>query len=104
MNRLVGALGFLIVLVLSMWFASLNAGQRVTLRLGVVTLYRLPLTAVAFGGLIIGMLIMLVAGIRSDLKVRGILRARLAEEDREERERFVDRDQKDLFEEAKEEL
>jgi hypothetical protein len=40
---------------------------------------------------------MLVAGVRSDLKVRSILRARLEAEDLEERARFIDRDQQDLF-------
>ncbi|MNC96257.1 hypothetical protein D3C83_135850 [compost metagenome] len=45
------------------------------------------------------MVVMLVAGIHSDLKVRRILRERLAEEDREEKERLaVDRSQRDLFE------
>jgi hypothetical protein len=57
---------------------------------------------VAFGSLLLGMLVMLVAGIRSDLKVRGILRARLEAEDIEERSRFVDRAQQDLFAEGKE--
>lgn len=100
MSRLVSALGVLVVLFLSMGFASLNSGQRVMLRLGVATFYGVPLTVVAFGSVIAGMLIMLVAGIRSDLKVRSILRARLEEEAREERERFVDRSQQDLFEET----
>jgi uncharacterized integral membrane protein len=90
-----------VVLFLSMGFASLNAGQRVTLRLGIVTFYGIPLTVVAFGSLIAGMLIMLVAGIRSDLKVRSILKARLAEEAEAERERFIDRNQQDLFKETK---
>lgn len=98
MSRLLSALGVLAILFLSMGFASLNSGQRVTLRLGLVSFYAVPLTVVAFGSLILGMLIMLVAGVRSDLKVRRILRARLVDEDREERERFVDRDQRDLFE------
>ena len=97
MNRLVGVVGVLLVLVLSMSFATLNGGQRVTVRLGIYTLYSIPLTVVAFGGLITGMLIMLVAGIHSDLKVRRILRARLLQEDLEERSRFVDRSQQDLF-------
>lgn len=100
MSRLLSALGILVVLVLSMGFASLNSGQRVTLRLGFATFYGVPLTVVAFGSLIVGMIVMLAAGIRSDLKVRRILRARLVEEDLEEREWFVDRDQQDLFEEA----
>jgi uncharacterized integral membrane protein len=89
-------------LALAMGFATMNSGQRVTLRLGVVTFYGVPLTVVAFASLLLGMLVMLVAGIRSDLKVRGILRARLEAEDLEERSRFVDRDQQDLFGEGKE--
>jgi uncharacterized integral membrane protein len=89
-------------LALAMSFASLNSGQRVTLRLGLVTLYGIPLTVVAFASLLLGMVVMLVAGIHSDLKVRRILRARLEAEDFEERSRFVDRDQQDLFGEGKE--
>lgn len=104
MSRLLSALGVLVVLFLSMGFASLNSGQRVTLRLGIATFYGIPLTVVAFGSLIAGMLIMLVAGIRSDLKVRNILKARLAEEAEAERERFVDRHQQDLFEESEAEV
>ena len=97
MSRVAGVVGVLLVLVLSMAFATLNGGQRVTLRLGFLTLYGVPLTVVAFGGLITGMVIMLVAGIHSDLKVRRILRARLAEEDLQERSRFIDGSQQDLF-------
>lgn len=101
MTRLAGALGVLLVLLLSVAFAALNGSQRVTLRLGFATVYQVPLSVVAFGALVLGMVVMLVSGIHSDLKVRRILRDRLAEEDREERARaFVDRNQKDLFEEA----
>ena len=98
MSRLAGAAGILVVLALSMGFAALNGGQRVMLRLGFGTFYRVPLTAVAFGSLILGMLVMLVAGIHSDLKVRRILRERLAEEDRAEKAAAGDRSQQDLFE------
>lgn len=97
MTRFAGAAGIAIVLVLSMAFAALNGGQRVTIRLGFATFYRVPVTGVAFGALILGMVVMLVAGIHSDLKVRRILRERLAEEDREERAR-IDQSQRDLFE------
>ena len=97
MTRYAGAAGVLVVLAFSMAFAALNGGQRVTLRLGFVTFYRVPLTAVAFTALILGMVVMLVAGIHSDLKVRRILRERLAEEDREEKAHLVDRSQQDLF-------
>jgi uncharacterized integral membrane protein len=100
-SRWAGALWILIVLSLALGFASLNGGQRIILRLGFVTLYGVPLTVVAFGGLVTGMVIMLVAGVHSDLKVRRILRARLAQEDLEERSRFVDRSQQDLFEGGK---
>ena len=98
MSRFAGAAGVLVGLALVMAFVALNGGQLVTLRFGVVTLYRVPITAVAFGALILGMVVMLVAGIHSDLKVRRILRERLAEEDREEKARIVDRNQRDLFE------
>ena len=98
MSRFAGPAGVLVVLSLSMVFAALNGDQRVTLRFGVATLYRVPITAVVFGALILGVGVMLVAGIHSDLKVRRILRERLAEEDREEKARAVDRSQRDLFE------
>lgn len=99
MKRLTTLLGILAVLVASMGFAGLNGSQRLTLRLGVATFYRVPLPVVVFGAMILGMLIMLAAGISSDLRVRRILRDRLAEEDREERARlFVDRTQTNLFE------
>ena len=97
MTRYAGAAGVLVVLAFSMAFAALNGGQRVTLRLGFATFYRVPLTAIAFTALILGMVVMLVAGIHSDLKVRRILRERLAEEDREEKAHLVDRSQRDLF-------
>ncbi|UCC26694.1 MAG: LapA family protein [Gemmatimonadales bacterium] len=101
MRRLYSVLGILAVLVASMGFAGLNGAQRITVRLGFATFYRVPLPVVAFGALILGMLIMLFAGIASDLRVRRILRERLAEEDREERARmFVDRDQTSLFEDT----
>ena len=99
MSRLAGVFWVILLLGLSMGFAVLNGGQRVTLRLGLITLSRVPLTAVAFGALIIGMVAMLVASIHSDLRVRRILRERLAEEDREEKARlFIDSNQQDLFE------
>lgn len=97
MSRILVGVGIVVLLVSSLVFAYLNSGHRVTLRLGIATLYNLPLTVVVFGSVIVGMVVMLAAGIRSDLKVRRVLRVRLAEEDREERERFVDLSQRDLF-------
>jgi uncharacterized integral membrane protein len=96
-SRFLSGVSVVVLLGLSLAFASVNSGQQVTLRLGVLTLYGVPLTVVAFSSVIMGMVVMLVAGVRSDLKVRRILRARLAAEDREERERFIDMDQQDMF-------
>lgn len=102
MSRVLSVAAMLGAVALALGFASLNSGQRVTVRLGFVSLYGVPLTVVAFASLLVGMFVMLVAGIHADLKVRRILKARLQEEDREERARFVDRDQQDLFGERKE--
>ena len=96
MIRFIGPLGVVFVLVVSILFAALNGTQRVTLNLGVTILYGVPLTLVGFTGLFMGMVVMLVAGVRSDLKVRVLLRQRLEEEDREERA-LIDRTQQDLF-------
>ena len=98
MRRLLGGAGILLVVALAVGFAALNGNQRITLRLGFATYYGVPLTVVTFGGLLVGMLIMLVAGIHSDLKVRRILRDRLAQEGMQDQGRFVDKSQQDLFE------
>ncbi len=102
MSRIAGAAGVLLLLVLVMGFASLNGAERVTLRLGFATFYRFPLSGVAFGALLLGMIVMFVAGIAADLRVRRILRERLEEEAREEQEArpLVDRAQQDLFDGA----
>ena len=100
MNRLLGWASVAILIGTSIMFASFNSSHRVTLRLGIITLFGVPLTMVVFGAVILGMLVMLGAGVQSDLKVRRILRARLVEEDREERERAVDQSQQDLFPES----
>jgi uncharacterized integral membrane protein len=98
-SRLAGVAGALVVLLLSLAFAAQNGSESVTLHLWFFTLYQVPLTVVTFGALLVGMLMMFVTGIQSDLKVRRILRERLAEEDREERARLLtDKNQRDLFE------
>jgi uncharacterized integral membrane protein len=95
MTRFIGPLGVVSVLVVSIGFAALNP-QRVTVNLGVKVLFGVPLMLVGFTGLFMGMVVMLVAGVRSDLKVRAVLRQRLEAEDREERA-LIDRTQQDLF-------
>lgn len=96
MNRFVGFAAVLGVGVLAMGLAAANAGNHVTFSIGFLTFYRAPVTLVAFGGFLLGMLVMFLAGIHSDLKVRRILKDRLAEETRQE-QAWVDRNQKDLF-------
>ena len=103
MSRIVRVLGILLVVGLAFGLGSLNGSETVTLKLGLITLYDVPVTAVAFGGLLAGMVIMLVSGIHSDLKVRRILRDRLTEEDIEEKSRLIDQTQHDLFREDEEE-
>ncbi len=96
MSRVTGVVVVLVVLILVMLFARGNGAERVTLDLGIVTFQRVPLTYVAFGSLFVGMLVILIAGIHADLRVRRFLRERLEEEDFQERQR-VDRNQRDLF-------
>ncbi len=95
MSRLTGVVVVLVVLAMVMLFARGNGTERVTLDLGLFTFERVPLTYVAFGSLFVGMLVMLVAGIHADLRVRRFLRERLEEEDWHER--HLDRSQRDLF-------
>jgi hypothetical protein len=95
-SRFAGPLAVIGVVVLSVAFASRNGAERVMLDFGLFVLYGVPVTLVAFVCLFLGMLVMLGAGIQSDLKVRSILRQRLAEEDGEELD-LVDQSQRDLF-------
>jgi len=97
-NRFFGLLGIAGTLVAAAWFSRLNAGHRVVLELGFARLDRVPIVVVAFAGVFLGMIVMLLAGVHTDLRVRAILRERLLVEDREERD-FVDRAQTELFEE-----
>jgi len=103
MSRLTGILSVLFVLLLAMGFAAANAGHRVTLELGIMTLYQVPVTLVAFSGLFVGMLVMFATGIHTDLKVRQILRERLSDESQQEQS-TIDRNQQDLFSEDKGEV
>ncbi len=96
MRRFLAVLALVTVILLAMGFAAANAGHRATLSLGLVTFYRAPVTLVAFAGLFVGMLLMFAVGIRTDLKVRRILRERLAEEARKE-QTWIDMNQRDLF-------
>lgn len=82
MKRFLGWLGVGAGVLLGIGFAVANAGREVTLGLGLFTLYGVPVTFVAFGGVVVGMAVVLVAGINADLKVRRLLRERHMEDRR----------------------
>lgn len=83
MLRALNWLGLALVLVLGVAFAMGNAGSEVAVNLWFVTLYRVPVTFVAFGGMVVGMGVVLAAGINADLKVRRLLRERHLEDSME---------------------
>ncbi len=76
MRRFSGLLALGVVVLLGVAFAMGNAGREVTINLGIATLRGVPVTFVAFGGMVVGMGVVLVAGINADLKVRRLLRER----------------------------
>ena len=55
-------------------FAVQNGGVRVPIHLGIVTLRSVSLPVVVFGSVIVGMLMVFLAGLRADLKTRRMLR------------------------------
>jgi uncharacterized integral membrane protein len=57
-------------------FTWLNRGERVAVDLGLFTVYRAPLTMVAFLAFVAGMLAMMLLSLRHDRRVREELRAR----------------------------
>jgi uncharacterized integral membrane protein len=96
-SRLAGLASVGLVLVFVLFFARWNGAERVTLDLGLWTFYRVPVTWVAFLSLLLGMGVMLLAGLHADLRVRKFLRDRLAAQDDDSRRSEVDRLQQDLF-------
>lgn len=97
MNRLPGISAMLAVLVFVLVFARWNGSERMTLDLGVWTFYRVPMTWVVFASFLLGMVVMLLAGLYSDLRVRRFLRDRFAAGDDEIPSSREDRLQQDLF-------
>lgn len=80
----VRALSFLAVAGLSLGFAAANASERVMLHLGIVTLRSVSLPVVVFAAVLMGMISVLLVGLRADLRSRELLqRYRHALEDRE---------------------
>ena len=97
MTRLAGVLAAGVALTFVLLFTRFNGAERVTLNLGLATFYRVPLAWVAVGSLLLGMGVMLLAGLHADLKVRRFLRERLAREEDAVDPPARDRLQQDLF-------
>ena len=76
MSRWAGWIALVAVMAAGALFALGNAGRVVSLNLGLFTLNRVPVTFVAFGGMVVGMGVVLAAGVHADLKVRRLLRER----------------------------
>ena len=76
MRRFAGWIVLAVVMVLGLLFAAGNAGRVVSINLGLFSISRVPVTFVAFGGMVVGMGVVLAAGINADLKVRRLLRER----------------------------
>lgn len=79
MRRFSGWIALGAVAVVGAGFAIGNAGRVVSINLGLFSLDSAPVTFVAFGGMVVGMAVVLVAGINSDLKVRRLLQERRVE-------------------------
>lgn len=56
------------------WFAAANGGQRVSLHLGLFTIRSMSVPALVFSSVILGMVVVLLTGLRADLRTRGMLR------------------------------
>ncbi len=82
MKRVLNWLGLGVVILLGVCFSIANAGRAVTLELGLFALHDVPVTFVAFGGMVVGMGIVLIAGMKADLRVRQLLRERYMEDRR----------------------
>jgi uncharacterized integral membrane protein len=71
----------------AMSFTALNSAERVTLRLGLAELYRVPLPWLVLGAVVLGMLVMFFIGLNHDREMRRLLRSREPREPSRESER-----------------
>jgi len=69
-------LGVAFLVVLAAIFSFLNAGERVTLNVGVTNFYRISLVGLVFASFLLGMISMFLFGLRHDRQVRSVLRER----------------------------
>lgn len=74
MNRLRPWLLVLGLAAFSAWFAAANGHQRVSLHLGLFTVRSISVPALVFSSVILGMVVVMLTGLRADLRTRGMLR------------------------------
>jgi len=63
-----------LITALAFLFAVQNAHQLVNVRLGPITLRGASLAAVVFGAVLLGMIVVFIAGLRADMQARTIMR------------------------------
>lgn len=74
MKHLVRGLNVVLLAGLAAGFAVANGSERVTVELGLITVRRVSLPLVVFVSVLLGMLLVLAAGLRADLRTRRRLR------------------------------
>jgi uncharacterized integral membrane protein len=73
-KHLVRGLNALLLAGLAAGFAVANGEERVTVELGLITVRRVSLPLVVFVSVLLGMVLVLAAGLRADLRTRRRLR------------------------------
>lgn len=71
-----GWLGVAALALLAAAFAYANRGEAAAVHLGFATFYRAPVALLVLGSFLLGMVAMLLLGLRQDLRVRRMLRER----------------------------
>lgn len=74
MKHLVRGLNVLVIAGLAAGFAVANGEERVTVELGLLAVRRVSLPMVVFVSVLLGMVLVLAAGLRADLRTRRRLR------------------------------
>lgn len=69
-------LGITALVLVAAAFSFLNAGERVSLNVGVTILYRISLVGLVFAVFLLGMATMFLFGLRQDRRTRAMLRDR----------------------------
>lgn len=60
--------------LLAFWFAAANGSERVRLRLGFLTFESVSVPALVFGAALLGMIAVVLVGLRADLRTHRMLR------------------------------